>query len=210
MNKTDWNDYYRKSRKAKTYISRFTIGNLIRFIDRYTSSCAKLTLCELGGAGSRACQPLLDKYTPERYIAIDNNAAGLELLKQRISSNKVLAIQEDVLNISAGDREWLADVVFSLGLIEHFNPQETRQVVETHFKLCKSNGLIVISFPTATWLYRISRMIAEASGFWRFPDERPIQLAEIESIISGAGQILAQKTIWPIFFTQAMVVIRKT
>jgi 2-polyprenyl-3-methyl-5-hydroxy-6-metoxy-1,4-benzoquinol methylase len=66
-----------------------------------------------------------------------------------------------------------ADVVFSVGLIEHFDQSGTNAMIRAHFKALKPAGCAIISFPTPTWLYRAAPRLAETLGLWKFPDERP-------------------------------------
>jgi predicted SAM-dependent methyltransferase len=102
-----------------------------------------------------------------------------------------------------------ADAVFSVGLIEHFDPAGTRQAIGSHFALLKPGGCAVISFPTPTWLYRVARWLTEAVGAWKFPDERPLDRAEVLSAASQFGQVEFEKILWPIVFTQRLMVFRK-
>ncbi len=78
-------------------------------------------------------------------------------------------MRPDVLRL--GDLGFQADVVFSIGLIEHFDPAGTRQAIEAHFALLKPGGYAIISYPTPTWLYRAARTLTEAAGLWKFHDE---------------------------------------
>jgi len=102
-----------------------------------------------------------------------------------------------------------ADLVFSVGLIEHFSVRDTAKAVKAHFDILKSNGIAIISFPTPTFLYRMARFAAERLGLWIFHDERPLKQSEVSGTGGQYGQLLDQRIIWPIFLTQAMLVFRK-
>jgi hypothetical protein len=102
-----------------------------------------------------------------------------------------------------------ADCVFSVGLIEHFDPEGTRKAIRTHFDLLRCGGCAIISFPTPTWLYKIARAIAEALRLWHFPDERPLSRDEVMALVRSQGTVLVEKTLWPLIFTQHFVVVRK-
>ncbi len=46
-------------------------------------------------------------------------------------------------------------------------------------------------------------------GVWRFPDERPLHPKEILDAICDRGEVVFQKTLWPLVFTQHLMVIRR-
>jgi SAM-dependent methyltransferase len=88
-----------------------------------------------------------------------------------------------------------ADIVFSVGLVEHFNPAQTREAVLAHFNLLKPGGVAIITFPTPTALYRLARRLIEMAGMWKFPDERPLRPREVIDAIVQRGDLLWQKTL---------------
>ena len=102
-----------------------------------------------------------------------------------------------------------AEVVFSVGLIEHFDREGTRRAVDAHFALLKPGGIAVISFPTPTPLYRLARMAAELAGAWIFHDERPLRLDEVAAAAAPHARLLSHRILWPIVFTQCLAVWRK-
>jgi cyclopropane fatty-acyl-phospholipid synthase-like methyltransferase len=105
--------------------------------------------------------------------------------------------------------DFKTDVVFSVGLIEHFNKEGTRKAVEAHFELVKDGGTVILFFPTPTLLYGFTRFLAELFRLWIFHDERPLRNEEVESYIEKYGTVIHRETIWPIFLTQSVLVVRK-
>ena len=102
-----------------------------------------------------------------------------------------------------------ADVVFSVGLVEHFSPADTKRAIQTHFDLLKPGGWALISFPTPTWLYRAARGLTTMLALWRFHDERPMRPEEAVATIEANGRISFRKTLWPLVFTQHVIVAQK-
>jgi putative flippase GtrA len=205
---TDWDKYYDRPYKTATFSRKITENNLHRLIKNYIGSeQGHLALGELGGANSCFYDGIQKKIKPSQYHIFDNNQLGLDKLKGRIGTHSqtylhnanVLGIKED-LNL---------DLVFSVGLIEHFSTKDTRKAIGAHFSILKPEGIAIISFPTPTFLYRISRCISELLGLWMFHDERPLTRGEVVNTIKDYGTILSEKIIWPIFFTQRIMVIRK-
>jgi hypothetical protein len=85
----------------------------------------------------------------------------------------------------------------------------TRRAILAHFDILKPGGYAIISFPTPTLLYRTARGITEMLGLWRFPDERPLENAEVLRTVAERGDVIFEKTLWPLVFTQRFIVARK-
>ena len=56
---------------------------------------------------------------------------------------------------------------------------------------------------------RAARKLLETFGLWKFPDERPLAPPEVLEAIAARGQVLQQKTLWPLILTQHLIVARK-
>jgi SAM-dependent methyltransferase len=213
--KTDWDAYYaspyagaRVSRKISEYL-------LLRALRR--SKTARPVIVELGGANSCFYDAIARAMTPSEYVIVDNNTIGLERFKRgrdvagfaRAESN-VRLVEAD-LNTSEppGGLAESADICFSVGLIEHFDRRGTERVVRQHFSVTKPGGLVVITFPTPTSVYRASRFVSESLGLWIFHDERPLEFAEVISTVSAHGRVRSSFINWPILFTQGYVIAEK-
>jgi len=96
-----------------------------------------------------------------------------------------------------------------VGLVEHFSVADTQRVIESHFAQPKPGGIAVISFPTPTLLYRAARFLTGELGMWNFPDERPLHRAEVASTLEKHGELFSEKLLWPLVFTQRIMVVRK-
>ncbi len=136
-----------------------------------------------------------------RYKRIRPQAAG-----QEAGGHRVLRLHHQ--SVLALDLPFKADLVFSIGLVEHFDPEQTRKAVLAHFDASRKGGLVIISFPTPTLLYLAARSIIEALGMWKFPDERPLQREEVVSAVRERGEVAFEKTLWPLIPTQHVVVAR--
>ncbi len=206
---TNWDLYYRSVPATAHLTRRYTGSVLISTLKRYAGSAPLTTIAELGGANSCFLTRILDESKPARYHVIDQNQYGLDLLRERFpDSSNVLLHQADVLKLP--NLGLTADVVFSIGLVEHFDPPQTRQAIDAHFALLQPDGIAIISYPTPTWLYSIARTACEALGLWHFPDERPLRRKEVYDSVSRWGDVVFEKTLWPLIFTQHLMVIRKT
>jgi cyclopropane fatty-acyl-phospholipid synthase-like methyltransferase len=169
-----------------------------RYAPRPTSS-----ICEFGGANSCFYDDIRCAYPDALYTAVDSNELGLRLLEKRASGQRTRALRYDLTSMPGGLIE--ADVVFSVGLIEHFDREQTAHVIDHHFRCATPGGLVIVTFPTPTWLYRATRNLAEAAGMWRFPDERPLLAGEVLASVNRNGRVLTQFTNWPVILTQGVV-----
>ena len=197
---TDWDRYYRLVPLTAHLTRRYTLSVLTKLL---RAQPRVKTIVELGGANSCFLDGILAQIKVEHYHVIDQNEYGLDLLRQR----PVTLHRADVLHLP--ELELQADVVFSVGLIEHFDLTGTRKAVQAHFKLLRPGGLAILSFPTPTWLYVSARAVTEVLGLWRFPDERPLHRQEVLRALNGLGEIVFEKTLWPLVFTQRIIAIRK-
>jgi cyclopropane fatty-acyl-phospholipid synthase-like methyltransferase len=102
-----------------------------------------------------------------------------------------------------------ADVVFSVGLVEHFDVAGTRAAVLAHFDALRPGGTLILTFPTPTPLYRATRRLIEMLGMWKFHDERPLGAEEVAEAIGERGEVVDRKTLWPLILTQYLIVARK-
>jgi glycosyltransferase involved in cell wall biosynthesis len=203
---TDWDQYYTSvpftARLTRKYTTRVLISSMQRF------SPATARIIEIGGANSCFLDKIFQQVQPRQYHVIDSNQYGLDLLEHRATHEGVVTTRMDVLDVRSGVVP-AADLVFSIGLVEHFDPAGTRQAINAHFELLKPGGCAIISFPTPTWLYRAARSVCETLGLWKFPDERPLHREEVLTAALKYGEVLFEKTLWPLVFTQRMIVVRK-
>lgn len=206
VKKTDWDNYYRRPFKATTITRRITASRLIRYLLDYAPS-SNSRIVEFGGANSCFIDSVCQALKPSEYCVADNNRLGLDLLKARRGDfSGLVTIQEDILEPVGVMR---GDIAFSVGLIEHFDVSGTSKAIRRHFDAVQEGGLVVITFPTPTWLYRITRWCAEKLGVWIFYDERPLRFDEVSTEMARYGEFLARDLIWPIFLTQGVLVFRK-
>jgi glycosyltransferase involved in cell wall biosynthesis len=206
--RTDWGAYYRRPAIFSRLTRRITTHAIVREAARAAPGGAVASIVELGGGNSLFLRAFRRRFPEAVLTAIDTNALGLRLLRRQFAGDsRVLAINRDVL--APVDDAQGADLVFSVGLIEHFDPERTARAIDGHFAHARPGGLVLITFPTPTWLYRLVRHAAEGVGAWRFPDERPLELDEVAATVSRHGEILRVFVNWPIVLTQAVVVARK-
>lgn len=205
---TDWARYYESPCRTAHFSRAVTTRRLLANMARYGNGTADtLDVAELGGANSCFYASVLKRFSPRRYWVCDNNGAGLARVREAFRDNEDLHVQEcDVLHMSLGAE---FDVVFSVGLVEHFPAEDTARAIRAHFDVLKPGGIAIISYPSPTFLYKGTRLLAELLRLWIFHDERPLGDEEVDDTLSECGTVLSREMIWPVCLTQRMVVVRK-
>lgn len=203
---TDWTRYYSSEPWAARFTRKYTARVLVEAFKMVREHTAGGVLVELGGANSCFLDRIISEVQPSAYHVVDNNDHGLNMLSARVDKPPQVRLHYgDVLNMNLDLR---ADAVFSVGLIEHFDAAGTRTAVLNHLKLLRAGGCAIISFPTPTALYRVARALAEFVGLWNFPDERPIRREEVLESIAPFADVVFEKTLWPIVYTQHLMLVR--
>ncbi|MBI2686808.1 MAG: glycosyltransferase [Acidobacteria bacterium] len=206
---TDWSSYYKSVPPTAKITRRYTANIILDSIRAHGFDCGggRVRILEFGGANSCFLEAIVRRCRPREYHVADTNPYGLELLRARPTAGAELHVhQADILKDTIPGE---FDLVFSIGLIEHFDAEQTAECITAHFHHVKRGGMVLISFPTPTLLYRITRGFLEAVGLWKFPDERPLRAGEVLQSIEGTGTVLFQKTLWPLLLTQHMILARK-
>jgi SAM-dependent methyltransferase len=205
---TDWDTYYQSVPATAQLTRKYTTSVLLSALSQASAADpAGLAITEIGGANSCFLDSILTNIRPRSYDVVDTNAFGLSLLAKRVGDSSTVRLHEQsVLQMSLPPT---ADVVYSVGLVEHFDAARTREAVLAHFDVVRPGGLVVITFPTPTLLYRATRGVIEAVGMWKFHDERPLEPQEVLDTVRERGEILVEKTLWPLMLTQYLVVARK-
>jgi SAM-dependent methyltransferase len=204
---TDWDQYYDSPVPTARLTRRYTGHWLRTMMHRYAAGRQQLGIIEFGGGNSCFFKGLTDALPIARYEIVDLNAKSLALFEEQargVSSVRAAAHRADLLKEVPALEP--ADIVYSVGLIEHFSPEGTREVLRRHFSCVRPGGIVIVTAPTPTWLYRATRGAAELIGVWQFPDERPLAPAEIINAGEGLGLLRHSATLWPQVLTQHAVV----
>jgi hypothetical protein len=205
--KTDWDAYYARPGRFTGITRKITTRKLLRCLRMYRGALEEARVLELGGANSCFYEEIRDRFRPASYVIVDDNRAGLDLFARRHPDTAdVELLQRDVREMPPPGKESRVDICFSVGLIEHFDECGTRAAIRAHFEAVRPGGLVILFFPTPTWLYGVVRKAAERLGVWDFPDERPLAVREVVAEVERHGRVLFGGVNWWIVLTQGIVV----
>ena len=204
MKQTDWEKYYASPAPTAFFARAVVRSHLLRMIQK-TGINQKSSVAELGGGGSCFAEKIRELFKIRNYTVYDSCEAGLrDFLRKNPGCG---AIQTDLIQWKTKEKY---DLVFSVGLIEHFPKEKTDALIRKHFEMTKPGGYIILFFPTPTLLYRFTRKIAEAAGLWQFPDERPLKKEELRNTADSCGTFLDGYTIYLNVLSQYAALYRKT
>jgi hypothetical protein len=122
--RTDWDSYYAAPYKTASLTRKYTASVLVNLMRR--SGGAEASILEFGGANSCFIEHILEQVRPARYDVIDNNQLGLDLLKSRFPRDDRVSVRKGDVLATTPEPERLYDIVYSVGLIEHFDPSRHR------------------------------------------------------------------------------------
>jgi hypothetical protein len=202
---TDWDRYYQRTPSYTSFTRSISKRKLVRVLTEHRPSGA-FSVCEIGGANSCFVEALCKELPVRHYHVMDLNAFGLSLLARKEVRTRLTFEHSDILSSHPISEQF--DVVFSVGLVEHFDTTGTQKAIQGHFERCRAGGIVLIAFPTPTCIYRATRRMAEIAGMWAFPDERPLLLEEVTSYCGQRGDIIHSSINWAILLTQGYVMVR--
>ena len=81
-------------------------------------------------------------------------------------------------------------------------------LVLNHLHLLRPGGYAILSFPMPRLRYR-ARNLAAFSGLWNFAEARPITRQEVLYFAAPFADLVEEKTLWPLLYTQQLIIIRK-
>ena len=203
MKQTDWEQYYHSPLPTAFY-SRAVIRRHLLGMIRATGLKKKFSIAELGGGGSCFYEKINKRFSVAEYTIFDSCLAGLQAFLRKHPNGK--AVRADLLTYQT---EKKYDLVFSVGLVEHFPIEKTALMVRKHFEMTKPGGYVIIFFPTPTLLYSITRKLAELVGVWQFPDERPVTPDEVLKTANLWGTFVKGHTIRANILSQYAALYRK-
>ena len=203
---TDWTRYYERP-FVTAHLTRRITGRILAKMLVEAGFPEGGSIIELGGGNSAFCDTLTRRLHVRRYNVVDSNPRGTELFRAKHPGPETEALCADILTLDSASFE-PADLVFSVGLVEHFSEERTRIAIRRHFELAKPGGLVLITFPVPAFTYRLIRRAAEALGLWRFPDERPIQLEDAIRLCAEHGEVIAKRLNRAILLTQGIVLAK--
>lgn len=168
-----------------------------------------ISIIELG-CGTGYTSYRISRMIPTKKITlVDSNAHMINIAKRtflNVACKKEF-IQKDFFKLNLKQKY---DLVHSGGVVEHFNDDKRKKLINLHAELVAPDGYCIIYAPTPTFSYRLVRRISEMLGLWNFPDEVPIRKTQLIREVQEAGlTVLGSNYFWRLFLTEVGVLAKK-
>jgi SAM-dependent methyltransferase len=150
-----WDEYWGKTKLPQEFTDANTSAYIKAFLapfDHYLPHGSDLSALEIGGAPGRYAAYFHRRFGYQ-VRALEYSPVGYQLARRNFELLSIPAtvVQGDMLD---PDVELPAsDVVYSLGLIEHFD--DPTAVAQAHLRFAKPGGLLVIGAPNLRGLSRL-------------------------------------------------------
>ena len=113
-------------------------------MERYVP--AGSTILEVGAGASHTMAALSGRLGCDAY-GVEPNCSGISKASEMclLEGSKATFMRGDGFALPFSESTF--DVVYSLGLIEHFDFHRSIELVEEHARVCKPGGLVIVSVP---------------------------------------------------------------
>lgn len=142
-------------------------------------------ILEVGAGGSHTIAALAGRLNCEAF-GVEPDDGGirktLELAEAEASSVKM--IKGDGFTLPFGSNQF--DTVYSLGLIEHFAPGESKELIKEHWRVCRPGGTLIVAVPNLFNFPHSLRKALLGSRYEYFP-ERSYRPAVLRRIVEATG-----------------------
>lgn len=143
------------------------------------------TVLEIGAGGSHTIGAIVRRLEC-RGFGIEPDEAGIEKTIQ------LAALETAHVEMVRGDGFYLPfennafDVVYSLGLIEHFDTGKSSELVAEHVRVCKKNGVVIVAVPNSLNFPHTLRKWFLGSRYEFYP-ERSYSPKQLRSLLSACA-----------------------
>ncbi len=156
---------------------------IVELLSRYVPRNA--TILEVGAGGSYTLGGLARRLECSAF-GIEPDVAGIRKtieLAQGESADVLMTRGDGFLLPFEQDR---FDVVYSLGLVEHFTLEETRALIDEHIRVCKPGGLVIVAVPNLLNLPHTIRK-AYLGERYEFAPEHSFSSRRLVTMLDSAG-----------------------
>ncbi len=163
----------------------------IPYLDLDSSS----SMLELGSSTGICSRFLAKKFGVRRITLVDRSEYALRLAVVNSDDDvELTCINQDIFDLNLQER---FDLVHSEGLLEHFSRADAKRLFKRHLELVRPGGYLLITVPTPTFRYRLSRKALELTHTWIFGYEKPFIEQELVALFEEAGvEILSKVKTW--------------
>jgi SAM-dependent methyltransferase len=160
---------------------RAKINGLLEGVD-----FARNSVLELGCGSGMNSVNLLNDHSFQKATLVDFSDQALGTAKANTADHNVGLVCSDIFSLDLSER---FDLVFSIGLIEHFTGERRSEAIAVHRRFTENDGLIMIIAPRKGALSPVSGLVNRIQGY----KEYPFSDAEIEGLFQRNGLEVIKK-----------------
>ena len=154
MKSSEWDSFWKEDNKLINFGRRIYNAYFKRVVLRYAGK--EDIVAELGCGGATLARSICPKI--KSYTGIDNSGSALDLALKNIKGiNNAMLMRGDLLNFKNDTRQF--DIVWSNGLLEHFNPSEP--CLDAHWNLARKYAIICVP-----WKYSYHYLWSKLGRLW--------------------------------------------
>jgi ubiquinone/menaquinone biosynthesis C-methylase UbiE len=188
MPKNTWNKIWKKQAESKGLfdkllwvLRRNTSKKYAEKISKLLDGKASPRILEIGCGSAATFQYLREKIPNASLTGLDFSPMALELASKNNPATKF--IEGDARKLPLKSNQY--DLVYSLGLIEHFSREDAKEIILEHARTTKKGGIVIIVVPAKYSALNLVRIIAGKSWPWGFED--PFTKKELRRLMRSAG-----------------------
>jgi SAM-dependent methyltransferase len=156
---------------------------IVELLARYVPTGSKVL--EIGSGGSHTIGALAGRFGCSSFgIEPDRDGIAKTLELANAENAEVKMVCGDGFDLPFGDGEF--DVVYSLGLIEHFTHEKSALLLKEHVRVCRRNGIVIIATPNSWNLPHTLRKWVLGSRYEFYP-ERGYTKRSLERLMKSEG-----------------------
>jgi len=206
LEKTDWDKYdYKESFLGNVFLNSMWKGYMKLLSNVKLKKGLKIL--ELGSGTAFNSFKLAKEFNASKVTLVDSNKEALVTGKKRFGNRfNVKLVKKNVFDVKFNEKY---DLVHSQGLIEHFQGNDLKRILKVHSNLVKKNGLIIIFYPTKTFMYLVAKKFMELVGKWIFSDEVPLKKEQVINLMGKSVKLIDSVKVLPYWLTEEGVLLRK-
>ncbi len=188
MSKKTWEKLWKKQAENRSLFQKLVWALRHNTSRKYAEIMGKLLgknhnpkILEVG-CGSAVTFQYLGKTIPgAKLTGLDYSPEALKIAKRQNPNARFFEGDARKLPFRRGE----FDLVYSLGLIEHFPRQEALKIMKEHVRVTKSGGTVFVVVPEKYSALNLARIIAGKR--WHAGFEDPFSREEFRKLLSATG-----------------------
>ncbi len=169
QNQHYWDQYWRENKNKETLFNTlvafarkyYFARAFAKFINKHYPVAGK-TVCEIG-VGSGLTMSYLKKMGAKKCVGLDYSQESIKMAKD--ANPDCEFVFADAFNNNLPDKQF--DIIYSLGLLEHYNKDEQRALIAEQKRLAKECVFIEVPYDVFyfRWLFAINRRLGRTNTF---------------------------------------------